>query len=114
MFLLLAIVRFTNVTDKHFPEAPASDSQRGMEASSSGQPPPTTRLLFTSSPFWDRVLLTVLGIVSFFLWSHSERRCPPRTSSERFLPLSFVLAVLYAMFFLPIAPMSLKKNAGGI
>ena len=91
MFLLLAIVRFTNVTDKHFPEAPASDSQRGMEASSSGQPPPTTRLLFTSSPFWDRVLLTVLGIVSFFLWS-------------------FVLAVLYPMFFLPIAPMSPEEK----
>ena len=86
MFLLLVIVRFTNVTDKHFPEAPPSDSQPGMEASSSGQPPPTTRLLFTSSPFWDRVLLTVLGIVSF------------------------VLAVLYPMFFLPIAPMSPEEK----
>ena len=76
MFLLLVIVRFTNVTDKHFPEAPPSDSQPGMEASFSGQPPPTTRLLFTSSPFWDRVLLTVLGIVSFFLWSHSKGDVP--------------------------------------
>ena len=85
MFLLLVIVRFTNVTDKHFPEAPPSDSQPGMEAYSSGQPPPTTRLLFTSSPFWDRVLLTVLGIVSFFLWSHSKGDVPA-TSSERFFP----------------------------
>ena len=105
MFLLLVIVRFTNVTDKHFPEAPPSDSQPGMEASSSGQPPPTTRLLFTSSPFWDRVLLTVLGIVSFFLWSHSKGDVP-RDIFGTLFPLSFVLAVLYPMFFLPIAPMS--------
>ena len=95
MFLLLVIFRFTNVTDKHFPEAPPSDSQPGMEASSSGQPPPTTRLLFTSSPFWDRVLLTVLGIVSFFRWS----RCPPRHLRNAFSsvlrigrPLSDVLS----------------------
>ena len=92
MFLLLVIVRFTNVTDKHFPEAPPSDSQPGMEASSSGQPPPTTRLLFTSSPFWDRVLLIVLDIFGTLF------------------PLSFVLAVLYPMFFLPIAPMSPEEK----
>ena len=109
MFLLLVIVRFTNVTDKHFPEAPPSDSQPGMEASSSGQPPPTTRLLFTSSPFWDRVLLTVLGIVSFFLWSHSKGDVP-RDIFGTLFPLSFVLAVLYPMFFLPIAPMSPEEK----
>ena len=109
MFLLLVIVRFTNVTDKHFPEVPPSDSQPGMEASSSGQPPPTTRLLFTSSPFWDRVLLTVLGIVSFFLWSHSKGDVP-RDIFGTLFPLSFVLAVLYPMFFLPIAPMSPEEK----
>ena len=109
MFLLLVIVRFTNVTDKHFPEAPPSDSQPGMEASSSGQPPPTTRLLFTSSPFWDRVLLTVLGIVSFFLWSHSKGDVP-RDIFGTLFPLFFVLPVLYPMFFLPIAPMSPEEK----
>ena len=95
MFLLLVIVRFTNVTDKHFPEAPPSDSQPGMEASSSGQPPPTTRLLFTSSPFWDRVLLNrqLLSVVAL------QRRCPPRHLRNAFSsvlrigrPLSDVLS----------------------
>ena len=85
MFLLLVIVRFTNVTDKHFPEAPPSDSQPGMEAYSSGQPPPTTRLLFTSSPFWDRVLLTVLGIVSFC--GRTPKAMSPRHLRNAFSPV---------------------------
>lgn len=98
MFLLLVIVRFTNVTDKHFPEAPPSDSQPGMEASSSGQPPPTTRLLFTSSPFWDRVLLTVLNRQLLSVVA-LQRRCPPRHLRNAFSsvlrigrPLSDVLS----------------------
>lgn len=83
MFLLLVIVRFTNVTDKHFPEAPPSDSQPGMEASSSGQPPPTTRLLFTSSPFWDRVLLMCSESSASFC-GRTPKAMSPATSSERF------------------------------
>ena len=69
---------------------------------------PMTRLLFTSSPFWDRVPLTVLGIVSFFLWSHS-RRCPPRHLRNAF---SSVLRIgrPHPMFFLPIAPMSPEET----
>lgn len=39
MFLLLVIVRFTNVTDKHFPEAPLPTASRVWRL-----PPPGSRL----------------------------------------------------------------------
>lgn len=109
LFILLVIVRFMNDRDKHFPKVPPSDSQPGVEASSAGQPPPTTRLLFTSSPFWNRLLLTALGIVSFFLWLHSKGDVP-RDIFGTFFPLSLALAVFYPMFFLPIAPMSPEEK----
>ena len=55
------------------------------------------------------MLLTVFGLVSFFLWSHSKGDVP-RDIFGTLFPLSFVLAVLYPMFFLPIAPMSPEEK----
>ena len=107
MFVLLVIVRFTNVAGKHDPEAPLSSSQ--PEPSSVEQPPPKTRLLFTSSPFWDRLLLTVLGIVSSLLWFHAKGDVP-RDIFGTLFPLSFLLAIFYPMLFLPIAPMSPEER----
>lgn len=107
LYLLLVIVKFTNYTGKHDPEAPLSGSQ--PEPSSAGQPPPKTRIIFTSSPFWDRLLLTVLGTVSFFLWFHSKGDVA-RDLFGTLFPLSFALAVFYPMFFLPMAPISPEER----
>ena len=107
LYLLLVIVKFTNYTGKRDLEVPLSGSQ--PEPSSAGQPPPKARIIFTSSPFWDRLLLTVLGIVSFFLWFHSKGDVA-RDLFGTLFPLSFALAVFYPMFFLPIAPMSPEEK----
>lgn len=107
LYLLLVIVKFTNYTGKHDLEAPLSGSQ--PEPSSAGQPPPKTRIIFTSSPFWDRLLLTMLGTVSFFLWFHSKGDVA-RDLFGTLFPLSFALAVFYPMFFLPMAPMEPEER----
>lgn len=99
MFLLLVIVRFTNVTDKHFPEAPPFRQPAGyggflLRAAASHDKAPFHLFAFLGPRAADcarnRQLLSVVAL---------QRRCPPRHLRNAFSsvlrigrPLSDVLS----------------------